>query len=144
MIRDSAIRSASQKRVAAAAEEVNGLLPLRGKQLRMISLTALLPMLVLALEPSFVHARVLFANVPIHSSEYVSGVGFFRPWLITEVPPWLGKASLVDRLFPDQLLRLIKPFILVLVLWIVAASSKGSGFPAQHRLTHIEADKRIQ
>ena len=89
------------------------------KQLGLTMLTALAPTVVLAFDPSFVHARVLDPNVPAHASEYLNGVGFLTPWLITEIPTRLRNVSLVDRVFPGQLLRLyVTSFILVAVLWV--------------------------
>jgi hypothetical protein len=90
------------------------------RQLVLIAVVAIAPALVLAMEPSYVHASVLDPSVPAGSSYYLEGIGFFSPWLITEVPARMKDVSLMDRLFMGQLLRFyIVSLILVALPWTV-------------------------
>ena len=89
------------------------------RQLVLIAVVAIAPALVLAMEPSYVHASVLDPSVPAGSSYYLEGIGFFT-WLITEVPARMKDVSLMDRLFVGQLLRIyIVSLILVALPWTV-------------------------
>ena len=100
------------------------------RQLVLIAILATAPWLVLALEPSMVHASRLDPNVPFGSSYYLDGIGFVSPWLITEVPAVMKGVSLMDRLFFVQLARIyVEGLILVAIPWVaLRLAARGLGF----------------
>jgi hypothetical protein len=88
-------------------------------QLVVMAIVALAPTLILAMEPSYADASLLDPSMQ-RSASYLEGIGFFNPWLITEVPPQMKNVSLMDRLFLGQLLRFyVLSLIFVALPWIV-------------------------